>query len=52
MVYSELANYTEALKCYEECLHIKEIVTGKDSLDLASTLNNIGLIYNKLGRYR
>jgi tetratricopeptide (TPR) repeat protein len=33
-------------------LAIKEKVTGKESLDLASTLNNIGLINNKLGKYK
>jgi tetratricopeptide (TPR) repeat protein len=49
--YSQLADYSRALKWYEEALCIREKVLGKDHPDTATTYNNIALVYNKKGDY-
>ena len=40
-----------ALENYFKCLEIEYKVKGKGSIDTASTLNNIGLVYDSQGNY-
>lgn len=44
-------NYREAIKYYERRLEIQEKVQGKENIDTASTLNNIGNVYADLSNY-
>ena len=46
-----MGRYEEALREYEECRKIQEASLGKSHPQYATTLNNIGLIYDKMGRY-
>jgi tetratricopeptide (TPR) repeat protein len=45
-------DYEQALLHYQRCLTIQERVKGKDAIDCASTLNNIGLVYKEQRRLR
>jgi hypothetical protein len=40
-----------AVENYLKSLEIKERIKGKDSIDAASTLYNIGLAYRKQGKH-
>lgn len=51
MAYRNQGNYPLALEYNQKCLKVKEKVKGKESIDIASTLNNIGLIYYGQGNY-
>lgn len=41
----------EAIDYFSRALTIKEKQTGKDSLDCAQTLNNLGAVYKKMGKF-
>lgn len=44
-VYSDMGDFEQALLYYQKCLTIQESVKGKDDIDCASTLGNIGFLY-------
>jgi tetratricopeptide (TPR) repeat protein/DNA-binding XRE family transcriptional regulator len=46
------AQYGEALALTQEALSIREQVLGQAHPDVASSLNNVGYIYNELGRHK
>jgi hypothetical protein len=50
-VHNKQGNCPQALKYYTRCLEIKEKIKGKDSIDCAIALNNIGLFYDNQGNY-
>mgnify|MGYP003687792769 CR=1 FL=1 len=50
-MYWNQGNYDEALKNYFECLEIQQRIKGKGAIDCASTLNNIGSVYDDQGNY-
>ena len=41
----------KALNKYNGCLEIQTKIKGADSIDVATTLNNIGLLYENIGYY-
>jgi tetratricopeptide (TPR) repeat protein len=41
----------EAIDCFSRALTIKEKQTGKDSMDCAQTLNNLGGVYKKMEKF-
>ena len=41
----------EALRNYKQCLKIKQEILGKNHPSYADTLNNIGIIIQKMGKY-
>jgi adenylate cyclase len=43
-VYDSLGNYHKALEHYERCLKIKSKIKGNESIDVATLLNNIGVV--------
>ncbi len=45
LAYYRKKDYTKALEQYERSLLIKTNIQEKDSIDVAITLNNIGLVY-------
>ena len=45
------SKYDEALVYYKKCLDIELNSLGEDNLDVASSYNNIGLLWNKKGEY-
>ena len=47
----EGGNYVKALEYYERSLDIKIKVKGKDSIDVATTLNNIGSVHDSSGNF-
>ena len=46
-IYMNMGQYEEALKIYEECLSLQELILGEDHPDCTVTLNNIENIYLK-----
>lgn len=50
-VYERLGKFSKALEYYERCLDIKSKVKGKDSMDVATTLNNMGSVYDNVGNF-
>ncbi len=51
LVYYNKGDYPKALEYYERCLEIETKIKGKDSIDVAETLNNIGSVYYNKGDY-
>jgi tetratricopeptide (TPR) repeat protein len=45
MIYHSKGNDAKALEQYNKCLGIKIKIKGPDSIDVATTLNNIGNVY-------
>ncbi len=41
-VYKNKGDNPKAMEYYERCLEIKSKIKGKDSIDVATILNNIG----------
>jgi hypothetical protein len=46
LIFNDQGDYPKAMEYYRMCLLIKEKTKGKGSIDTASTLNNIGIVYN------
>jgi len=48
--YTNMGEYSNALKYYHKSLDMKDIISSSDS-DFAFLYNNIGLVYNERGEY-
>jgi tetratricopeptide (TPR) repeat protein len=51
LLHTNLAEYDDALKCFEESLAIKEATAGRNDPGVADTLNNMSNLYRMLARY-
>jgi Tfp pilus assembly protein PilF len=49
LVYTNNNQFGNALEYFEKCLKIQNDIKGKDSIDVATTLNNIGFVHWKQG---
>ena len=50
-IYDRKGLYQQALEYYYKCLEIQQKVKGNESIDIASTLNNIGSTFSNQGKY-
>jgi tetratricopeptide (TPR) repeat protein len=50
-VYQNKREYAKALEHYNKCLEIETKILGPDSIDVAATLNNIGIVYRNKREY-
>ena len=50
--YDYKGEYEKALMIYEECRAIEEATLGKNHSDYVTALNNIGGVYDEMGRYK
>ena len=50
--YDFKGEYEKALMIYEECRAIEEATLGKNHSDYVTALNNIGGVYDEMGRYK
>ncbi|CAF4361244.1 unnamed protein product [Rotaria sordida] len=46
-----MGKYSKALSSYERSLEIRKIALPPNHPDLASSYNNIGLVYDNMGEY-
>ncbi|CAF4303304.1 unnamed protein product, partial [Rotaria sordida] len=46
-----MGEYSKALSSYEQSLEICKVALPPNHPDLATSYNNIGLVYNNMGEY-
>ncbi len=51
MILTPRGRYADAQPLYERALAIREMALGADHPDVATTLNNLALLYDDQGRY-
>ncbi|MDA3043671.1 MULTISPECIES: tetratricopeptide repeat protein [unclassified Campylobacter] len=52
IAYTNIANYTKAIKYYFKALEINKRIFGENHPDTAAYYNNLGVCYESLGDYR
>lgn len=46
-----LGEFDKSLRCFKQCLQVREAKLGSEHIDVAKTLNNLGVVASKLGNY-
>ena len=50
-MYGKKTDYAKALENYDKCLEIQTKILGSDSIDVAKSLKNIGIMYRNKEDY-
>ena len=50
-MYERLGEYNQAKELHEKALIIRKKIFGEDHADVATSYNNLALVYNSLGEY-
>ena len=50
-MYTHLGEYNQAKELHEKALMIMKKIFGENHADVATSYNNLALVYNSLGEY-